>query len=141
MTKVTIIEESDDGSSQKTLISLQMNDLPQSGDGISWIDKDGSNQVRIADRRIFLPTKTGDAYIDTEEVFLIVRSAFVGFPEDVPSLLADMRLLTEVKKRAALCKHADDACSLVYFINDNTQDSNAVWIHSTKDPNGVRNKL
>jgi hypothetical protein len=38
----------------------------------------------------------------------------------------DRELLAEIKKRAKECNHADDACDLVYFIN-NTVGANAPW--------------
>jgi hypothetical protein len=40
--------------------------------------------------------------------------------------MTDDELLEEIKRRAKKCKHADDACKLVYFIN-NTVNSDAYW--------------
>ncbi len=51
-----------------------------------------------------------------------------GNPEQAGSGGAptDAKFLAEIKKRAAACMHADQACDLVYFIN-NTVNAKACW--------------
>jgi hypothetical protein len=46
--------------------------------------------------------------------------------------MTDEQLLEEIKRRARECVHADQACRLVYFIN-NTVDADAPW----RDRQGV----
>ena len=44
----------------------------------------------------------------------------------MPNELTDTELLDEIKKFAANCNHADQACALVYFIN-NSVNASAPW--------------
>ena len=41
--------------------------------------------------------------------------------------MTDKELLDEIKKKAKECSHADDACELIYFINNIVNPKGAYW--------------